>query len=40
LPRYQYDNFFICDKFKNTFPEFKVTTYQEGIANIFYEQKQ
>ncbi|HTN46115.1 MAG TPA: NAD-dependent epimerase/dehydratase family protein [Flavipsychrobacter sp.] len=40
LPRYQYDNLFISDKFKKTFPEFKFTTYQEGITKIMNEQKQ
>ncbi|BFM44881.1 SDR family oxidoreductase [Flavobacterium sp. CFS9] len=39
LPRYKCDNIFISDKFKKTFPEFKVTTYQEGVANIINEQK-
>lgn len=39
LPRYKCDNIFISDKFKKTFPEFKVTIYQEGIASIINEQK-
>ncbi|WP_264530038.1 NAD-dependent epimerase/dehydratase family protein [Flavobacterium sp. N502540] len=39
LPRYKCDNIFISDKFKKTFPEFKVTTYQEGVASIINEQK-
>lgn len=34
LPRYKYDNIFISDKFKKRFPDFKVTTYQEGIIHI------
>ncbi|MBL0912564.1 MAG: NAD-dependent epimerase/dehydratase family protein [Bacteroidia bacterium] len=40
LPRYRYDNIFISDKFKKTFPGFKFTTYREGITNILNEQKQ
>lgn len=40
LPRYKYDNIFISDKFKKTFPEFKFTTYREAITNILNEQKQ
>jgi len=40
LPRYQHDNLFISDKFKNRFPEFNVTSYQEGIASILHEYKQ
>jgi nucleoside-diphosphate-sugar epimerase len=38
LPRYKYDNIFISDKFKNRFPDFKITTYQEGITQILNEQ--
>lgn len=34
LPRYKYDNVFKSDKFKERFPDFKVTTYKEGIKNI------
>ena len=34
LPRYKYDNVFKFDKFKERFPDFKVTTYEEGIKNI------
>lgn len=34
LPRYKYDNIFKSDKFKESFPDFKVTTYEEGIRNI------
>ncbi|MBN9293791.1 MAG: NAD-dependent epimerase/dehydratase family protein [Flavobacteriia bacterium] len=40
LPRYKYDNIFISDKFKKRFPEFKFTSYQEGITGIMNEQKQ
>lgn len=34
LPRYEIDNIFDSSKFKKRFPDFKVTTYQEGIAEI------
>jgi len=34
LPRYNMDNIFDSSKFKARFPEFKVTTYTEGIENI------
>jgi len=34
LPRYKYDNIFISDKFKRRFPDFKITSYQEGITGI------
>ncbi|MFE6923074.1 NAD-dependent epimerase/dehydratase family protein [Nocardia sp. NPDC057663] len=34
LPRYEVDNFFVSDKFKRAFPEFRVTTYAEGVAAI------
>lgn len=41
FPRYQIDNIFDSSKFKTQFPEFKVTTYSEGIASIIedYEIK-
>ncbi len=34
LPRYEIDNIFDSQKFKQRFPDFKVTSYQEGIAAI------
>ncbi len=34
LPRYTIDNIFDSSKFKNRFPGFKVTKYQEGIKQI------
>ena len=40
LPRYKYDNIFISDKFKKRFPDFKFTTYQEGVTDILNEQQQ
>lgn len=39
LPRYKYDNIFISDKFKKRFPDFKVTSYKEGIAQLINEQQ-
>lgn len=39
LPRYEVDNIFISEKFKTRFPDFKVTTYQEGIMLIKHEQE-
>jgi len=34
LPRYECDNIFVSDKFKNRFPDFKVTAYREGIEQV------
>ena len=34
LPRYEQDNIFVSDKFKQAFPQFNVTTYREGITAI------
>ena len=34
LPRYEIDNIFESKKFKNRFPEFKVTSYVNGIKEI------
>jgi nucleoside-diphosphate-sugar epimerase len=39
LPRYKVDNIFISEKFKKRFPDFKFTSYQEGITEIMNEQK-
>lgn len=39
LPRYKYDNIFISHKFKKRFPDFKFTTYWEGVEQIMDEQK-
>lgn len=38
LPRYAQDNLFISDKFKQRFPEFKITTYRQGIEQILKQQ--
>ncbi|MAD52814.1 NAD-dependent epimerase/dehydratase family protein [Idiomarina sp. UBA3162] len=35
MPRYQVDNVFISDKFKARFPEFSITSYQEGLKACF-----
>lgn len=34
LPRYAVDNIFVSDKFKARFPDFRVTTFREGLAPI------
>jgi len=34
FPRYKVDNVFVSDKFKSRFPDFQVTSYQEGIRQI------
>ncbi|MCB9235981.1 MAG: NAD-dependent epimerase/dehydratase family protein [Bacteroidia bacterium] len=39
LPRYLYDNIFSSEKFRQRFPEFRVTTYREGIEMIRMEQQ-
>jgi nucleoside-diphosphate-sugar epimerase len=38
LPRYEVDNIFVSDKFKKRFPDFQVTTFEEGITQILNEQ--
>ena len=38
LPRYEQDNLFDSTKFKRRFPEFKVTTYREGLELIRQER--
>ncbi len=38
LPRYEHDNIFDDSKFRNHFPEFRVTSYREGIEQIREEQ--
>lgn len=38
LPRYRVDNLFDSSKFKARFPEFKVTTYREGLQAIANER--
>ena len=37
LPRYEHDNLFSSDKFKNRFPHFKVMRYEEGIKTILQQ---
>jgi nucleoside-diphosphate-sugar epimerase len=39
LPRYAIDNIFESSKFKSKFPDFKVTSYQEGIKIILDDYK-
>ncbi|MFC4138552.1 MULTISPECIES: hypothetical protein [unclassified Microbacterium] len=38
LPRYRYDNLFDSTKFAERFPEFRTTSYREGLATINAEQ--
>lgn len=38
LPRYEHNNLFMSDKFKQRFPEFSITTYRQGIEQIMHEQ--
>ena len=37
LPRYAVDNLFISDKFKTAFPNFTITTLEEGLTQLFSE---
>ncbi|PRB02224.1 NAD-dependent dehydratase [Chryseobacterium sp. MYb7] len=39
FPRYQYDNLFDDSKFRKKFPEFRITTYRQGIEQIKKEQQ-
>lgn len=39
LPRYRYDNLFNSDKFQQRFPDFRITSYQEGMRQIMHEQR-
>ena len=34
LPRYETDNIFVSDKFKRRFPEFRVTSFRQGLEAI------
>lgn len=34
LPRYRQDNLFVSDKFKKQFPDFKITTIEEGLSIV------
>jgi|SRR5699024_7210404 len=38
LPRYKYDNIFKSDKFGKHFPDFEITTFEEGINQVFSKQ--
>lgn len=38
LPRYEADNLFVSDKFKQRFPDFKVTSYRQGLEAIHAER--
>ena len=34
LPRYAQDNIFVSDKFKTRFPDFQVTSFEKGLAEL------
>lgn len=38
LPRYEVDNIFVSDKFKQRFPDFRVTSYRQGLSAIHVER--
>lgn len=38
LPRYQCDNIFVSDKFKQRFPDFIITPYRQGLQSILLSQ--
>lgn len=38
LPRYAHDNLFDSSKYKQRFPDFKVTTYHQGLVQIWNER--
>lgn len=40
LPRYRHDNIFLSDKFKKRFPDFRHTTYRDGVTQILNGQTQ
>lgn len=37
LPRYEVDNIFVSNKFKKTFPNFKITSFETGISQMLTE---
>ena len=37
LPRYAMDNIFVSDKFKQAFPAFNVTSYEDGIREVIQD---
>jgi nucleoside-diphosphate-sugar epimerase len=39
LPRYEDDNLFVSDKFKARFPDFKITSYRDGLAQTLLENR-
>ena len=39
LPRYAQDNLFVSDEFAAAFPDFRTTTFREGIAAIAAERR-
>lgn len=39
LPRYEVDNVFLSNKFKERFPDFKITSYKEGLAKTLLKSR-
>ena len=39
LPRYEVDNVFLSNKFKERFPDFEITSYKEGLAKTLLESR-
>ncbi|RTE85857.1 MULTISPECIES: NAD-dependent epimerase/dehydratase family protein [Gammaproteobacteria] len=40
LPRYETDNVFMSEKFKNRFPKFEATTFEKGLMEYFSEVRE
>ncbi|HHF2918280.1 NAD-dependent epimerase/dehydratase family protein [Vibrio sp. VGrn 2] len=38
LPRYESDNLFVSDKFQTRFPDFQITTFEQGLTTIKQEK--
>ncbi|MDW2406439.1 NAD-dependent epimerase, partial [Vibrio sp. 1262-1] len=38
LPRYESDNLFVSDKFQTRFPDFQITTFEQGLTTIQQEK--
>lgn len=39
LPRYEVDNVFLSNKFKERFPDFEITSYKEGLAKTLLKSR-
>ncbi|MDF5024762.1 NAD-dependent epimerase, partial [Vibrio parahaemolyticus] len=38
LPRYESDNLVVSDKFQTRFPDFQITTFEQGLTTIQQEK--